>query len=92
MNTHLLEHLARARLDEARAKAAHSALICSLRPVRQPLRVLAGLALIRAGRWLARYVAEAVHRSGPRDGLTGSCLGARVVADRPGRNESVTND
>ena len=24
MNTHLLEHLARARLDEARAKAAHS--------------------------------------------------------------------
>ena len=54
MNTHLLEHLVRARLDEARAKAAHSALIRSLRPVRQPLRVLAGLALIRAGRWLAR--------------------------------------
>jgi len=26
MNTHLLEHLVRARLDEARAKAAHSAL------------------------------------------------------------------
>ena len=54
MNTYLLEHLVRARLDEARAKAAHSALIRSLRPVRQPLRVLAGLALIRAGRWLAR--------------------------------------
>ena len=54
MNTHLLEHLARARLDEARSKAAHWALIRSLRPVRQPLRVVAGLALIRAGRWLAR--------------------------------------
>ena len=54
MNTHLLEHLARARLDEARAKAAHSVLICGLHPVRQPLRVFAGLALIRAGRWLAR--------------------------------------
>jgi len=54
MNTHLLEHLARARLDEARAKAARLALIRSLRPVRQPLRILAGLALIRAGRWLAR--------------------------------------
>jgi hypothetical protein len=54
MNTHLLEHLVRARLDEARAQAAHWALIRSLRPVRQPLRVVAGLALIRAGRWLAR--------------------------------------
>jgi len=53
MNTYLLEHLVRARLDEAQAKAAHSALIRSLRPVRQPLRVLAGLALIKAGRWLA---------------------------------------
>ena len=54
MNTYLLEHLASARLDEARAKAARSALIRSLRPERQPLRVLAGLALIRAGGWLAR--------------------------------------
>ena len=54
MNTYLLEHLARARLDEARAKAVHLSLIRSLRPVRQPLRVVAGLALIRAGRWLAR--------------------------------------
>ena len=54
MNTHLLEHLVRARLDEARAKAAHWALIRSLRPVRQPLRVVAGLALIKAGRSLAR--------------------------------------
>ena len=54
MNTYLLEHLARARLDEARAKAVHLVLIRSLRPVRQPLRVVAGLALIKAGRWLAR--------------------------------------
>jgi len=54
MNTYLLEHLVRARLDEARAKGASLALIRGLRPVRQPVRVLAGLALIRAGRWLAR--------------------------------------
>jgi hypothetical protein len=54
MNTYLLEYLVRAQLDEVRAKAAHGALIRSLRPVRQPLRVVAGLALIRAGRWLAR--------------------------------------
>ena len=53
MNMHLREHLVRVRLDEARAEAVHLALIRSLRPVRQPLRVLAGLALIRAGRWLA---------------------------------------
>jgi len=53
MNTHLLEHLVREQLDEARAVAARYALIRSLRPVRQPVRVRAGLALIRAGRWLA---------------------------------------
>jgi hypothetical protein len=54
MNTYLLEHLVRAQMDEARATAAHWALIRRLRPVRQPPRVLAGLALIKAGRWLAR--------------------------------------
>jgi hypothetical protein len=53
MNTHLLEHLVRAHQDEARAKAAHEALLRSLRPVRQPIRVSMGLLLIRTGRWLA---------------------------------------
>lgn len=53
MDTHLLGHLARVQLDEARAEAARAALVRSLRPARQPLRVRAGLALIRAGRWLA---------------------------------------
>lgn len=54
MSTYLEECLVRARLDEARAQAAQWALIRSLRPVRQPVRVSLGLALIRAGRWLAR--------------------------------------
>ncbi len=53
MNTYLLEHLVRVRLDEARAMVAHGALLRSLKPVRQPMRVRTGLALIRAGRWLA---------------------------------------
>ena len=53
MNTYLLERLVRVRQDEARAHAAHAAQIRSLRPVRQPLRVWAGLTLIKAGRWLA---------------------------------------
>src|SRR5262245_47582155 len=53
MNTYLQECLVRERLDEARALAAEWAAVRSLRPVRRPMRVLVGLALIRAGRWLA---------------------------------------
>ena len=53
MNTHLVEELARVRLDEARAEAVRRAVVRSLRPARQPMRVRAGLALIKAGRWLA---------------------------------------
>jgi hypothetical protein len=53
MNTYLEEHLLRVRLDEARATAARVARVRRLRPVRPPVRVRAGLALIRAGRWLA---------------------------------------
>lgn len=54
MDAHQLEWLARERLDEARAQAAIWAQIRSLRPARQPLRVWAGLILIRLGRWLAQ--------------------------------------
>jgi len=53
MNTYLDEHLVRERLDEARAFAAQQALIQSLRPVRRPMRVAVGLALIRTGHWVA---------------------------------------
>ena len=53
MITHLDEQLVRERLDEARALAARSALIRSLRPARRPVRVAAGAALIKIGRWLA---------------------------------------
>ena len=53
MNMYLDEQLVRARLDEARALAAQLALIRSLRPVRRPVRVALGLALIRVGHWVA---------------------------------------
>jgi hypothetical protein len=53
MNAHLHEMLVKERLDEARATAARLALLRALRPARQPLRVVVGLALIRVGRWLA---------------------------------------
>jgi hypothetical protein len=58
MNTYLEQQLVRARLDEARAAAAHRARIRGLRPVRQPVRVRAGLVLIRAGRWLAESASK----------------------------------
>jgi len=53
MDTHLQLQLAKGRLDEARATAAHWALIRSLRPARRPVRVAVGLALIKIGHWLA---------------------------------------
>ena len=53
MDTHLQLQLAKERLDEARAMAAHWALIRSLRPARRPVRVAVGLALIKIGHWLA---------------------------------------
>jgi hypothetical protein len=58
MNMYLEEHLLGVRLDEARATAARLARVRSLRPVRQPVRVRAGLALIRAGRWLAHSASK----------------------------------
>jgi hypothetical protein len=53
MNTHLDEQLVRERLDEARAMAARLALLRKLGPVRRPLRVTVGFALIKIGRWVA---------------------------------------
>lgn len=53
MSTYVDEQLVRARLEEARAMAARHALVLSLRPVRRPMRVALGLALIRAGHWIA---------------------------------------
>ncbi len=53
MNTYLDEHLVRERLDEARAFAARQALIRSFGPVRRPVRLVLGRALIRTGHWVA---------------------------------------
>lgn len=53
MIMHLDEQLVRERLEEARAFAARTALIRSLRPVRRPVRVAVGAALIKIGRWVA---------------------------------------
>lgn len=53
MNTHLQLQLARQRLDEARADAARWALVRQLRPARRPVRMVVGLALIKAGHWVA---------------------------------------
>ena len=58
MNTYLEAELARGRLDEARAWAAREALAQSLRPAPQPVRVWLGLALVKAGQWLAGSAGE----------------------------------
>jgi len=64
MDTHQLECLARERLNEARAQAAMWALVRSLRPTPQPLRVWMGLMLIRLGRWLAQRTPERAAEAG----------------------------
>jgi hypothetical protein len=53
MDLHLESCLARERIEEARKIAARARLLEALKPVRRPLRVAAGLALIRLGRSLA---------------------------------------
>ena len=63
MNMHLHEQLVRERLDEARALAAHLALLRKLRPARRPVRVAVGFALIKVGRWVA---GRAPKPAGPR--------------------------
>lgn len=53
MNTHLDWLVAAQRIEDARAFAARERLIASLQPTRSPLRAMLGLALIKAGRWVA---------------------------------------
>jgi hypothetical protein len=53
MNTYLHEQLVRERLEEARATAAHLALLRKLGPARRPVRVTVGFALIKVGHWVA---------------------------------------
>jgi hypothetical protein len=53
MNMYLDEQLVRDRLEDARAMTARQALVRGLRPARRPVRVTLGLALIRAGHWMA---------------------------------------
>jgi hypothetical protein len=64
MNTHLHAQLVKERLDEARAQAAQRALLRALAPPRRPVRVAIGLALIRAGQWVAGQAAKP--SAGPR--------------------------
>lgn len=70
LNVHLAELVARDRMREALAHAKWQLLVRSDRPPRLPIRVALGLALIRAGHWLADRSAGA----GPEPGR------ARVTA------------
>ena len=53
MNTYLDWLLVTQRIEDAQAFAARQRLIASLQPTRLPLRATLGLALIKAGRWVA---------------------------------------
>ena len=53
MNTYLDWLLVTQRIEDAHAFAARQRLIASLQPTRSPLRATLGLALIKAGRWVA---------------------------------------
>ena len=53
MNTYLDWLLVTQRIEDAQAFAARQRLIASLQPTRSPLRATVGLALIKAGRWVA---------------------------------------
>ncbi|HEY7436661.1 MAG TPA: hypothetical protein VIE41_16090 [Methylomirabilota bacterium] len=64
MNTHLHEQLVKERLDEARAMAARLALLRKLGPVRRPVRVTVGFALIKIGHWVAGRAPKSA--AGPR--------------------------
>ena len=52
MNTYLDEHIAKERIAEARAAAAHR-LVRDFATARRPIRVILGYALIRVGQWVA---------------------------------------
>jgi hypothetical protein len=64
MNMYLDELLVRDRLDDARLKAARRATVRSLRPARWPVRVSLGLALVRAGLWIAGRAAVRAEQAG----------------------------
>jgi len=64
INYYLAEQIAKDRLVEARAMAAHARLMGSARPTPDPLRVALGLALIRMGRALAGQAVK--NAAGPR--------------------------
>lgn len=68
MIMHLDEQLVRERLDEARADAARQALIRSLRPVRRPVRVIVGVALIKIGHWVAGQAPKAIPKQSGEPG------------------------
>ena len=53
MNTYLDEHIAKARIAEARAAAAQLSLVRDFATARRPIRVTLGHALIRVGHWVA---------------------------------------
>jgi len=53
MNVYVEEELVRQRLAEALAMAARESAVRAIRPLSRPMRVVLGLALIRAGHWLA---------------------------------------
>jgi hypothetical protein len=68
MITHLDEQLVRERLEEARAMAARASLIRDLRPVRRPLRVVVGIALIKIGHWVAGQASKAAAKRNGQPG------------------------
>ncbi len=80
MNTHLHEQLVRERLDEARATAAHLALLRRLRPARRPVRVAVGFALIKVGPLGGRADAPAVGQAATSYGLRGATDVAREAS------------
>jgi len=56
VNYYLAEQIAKDRLDEAREMARQARLVGNSAP--EPVRVVLGLALIRAGRYLAGHAAK----------------------------------
>ena len=73
-NVHALEQLVAMRLEEARARSAHSSLVASLRPRRVDAVALLGLGLIKLGRFVQR-------RGGVRR-RTARALALRVLGNR----------
>lgn len=68
MISHLDEQLVRERLEEARAFAARTGLIRGLRPVRRPVRVVVGVALIKIGHWVAGQASKGAAKRNSQPG------------------------